>query len=55
MTRSLDVDKEAVEEADARARYYVGRAGARVASRFAAEVEAIYRGLAGSRTGGSSE
>ena len=40
------VDQDAVEEAEAQARYYSERAGDVVAVRFVAEVEAILRGLA---------
>ena len=49
MTRSLVVEEEAADEAEAQARYYADRAGTRVALRFVAEVEAIYRGLAEER------
>ena len=45
MTRDLEVDEEAAEEAEAQVRYYNGRAGTQVALRFAAEIEAIYVGL----------
>ena len=45
MTRRVVVDGEAAEEAEAEVRYYRERAGPLVASRFAAEIEAIYRGL----------
>lgn len=49
MTRELVVDEEAIEEAEAETRYYAERAGKLVAQRFAAEIEAIYRGLADGR------
>lgn len=49
MIRDLVVDEEAIEEAEAETRYYVERAGTLVALRFAAEIEAIYRGLADGR------
>ena len=45
MSRTLFVDEEAVEEAEAQARYYTDRAGEAVSLRFVAEIEAIYRGL----------
>jgi plasmid stabilization system protein ParE len=45
MIRSLVVDEDAVEEGEAQTRYYLERAGEIVAQRFAAEIEAIYRGL----------
>ena len=49
MSRDLVVDEEAIEEAEAETRYYVKRAGTLIALRFAAELEAIYRGLADGR------
>lgn len=49
MIRDLIVDEEAVVEAETETRYYVERAGTLVALRFAAEIEAIYRGLAEGR------
>src|SRR5262245_57187019 len=49
MTRKLIVEQEASEDAEAEVRYYRERAGPLVASRFAAEVEAIYRGLSAGR------
>ena len=49
MIRDLVVDEEAIEEAEAETRYYAERAGTLVALRFAAEIEAIYRGLADGR------
>jgi len=49
MIRELVVDEEAIEEAEAQTRYYLERAGTLVALRFAAEIEAIYRGLAEGR------
>jgi plasmid stabilization system protein ParE len=49
MSRTVVVDEAAVEEAEAQARYYLERAGEDVALRFAAEVEAIYVGLANER------
>jgi plasmid stabilization system protein ParE len=53
MSRALVVDQEASEEAEAQARYYAERAGERVALRFVAELEAIYRGLSQGRFAGS--
>jgi plasmid stabilization system protein ParE len=49
MSRTVVVDEEAAEEAEAQAQYYAERAGEDVALRFAAEIEAIYRGLADRR------
>jgi hypothetical protein len=49
MNRTLLVDEGALEEAEAETRYYRERGGEALALRFAAEVEAIYRGLAGRR------
>lgn len=49
MIRDLVVDEEALEEAEAQTRHYLERAGTLVALRFAAEIEAIYRGLAEGR------
>jgi plasmid stabilization system protein ParE len=49
MTRTFRVDEEAADEAEAQARYYAVRAGEAVSLRFAAEIEAIYRGLADGR------
>jgi hypothetical protein len=49
MTRTVLLDEDAIEEAEAETRYYRERAGERVALRFAAEVEEIYRGLASGR------
>jgi plasmid stabilization system protein ParE len=49
MIRDLVVDEDAIEEAEAETRYYAERAGMLVALRFAAEIEAIYRGLADGR------
>lgn len=49
MTRRLLVAEEAIEEAEAETRYYRERGGEPVALRFAAEVEATYRGLADRR------
>ena len=49
MTRALIVDEDAQDEAEAQAEYYVERAGLAVALAFAAELEAIYRGLVGGR------
>ena len=49
MSRTVVVDEEAVEEAEAQARYYREHAGEEVALRFAAEIEAIYSGLAEGR------
>jgi plasmid stabilization system protein ParE len=54
MTRLLVVDEEASEEAEAQVRYYAERAGVEVALRFAAEIEAVYRGLAESKLIGAS-
>lgn len=51
MTRTLLVDEGALEETEAETRYYRERGGEALALRFAAEVEAIYRG---SRTDDSS-
>lgn len=45
MTRGLEVDEQAAEEAEAQVRYYRERAGTQVALRFVAEIEAIYVGL----------
>jgi plasmid stabilization system protein ParE len=45
MTRSLVVDTEALDEAEAQARYYAERAGEVVSLRFTAEIEAVFRGL----------
>jgi len=45
MSRKLVVDKEAVEDAEAEARYYFKRAGAFVANRFAAEIETSFPAL----------
>jgi plasmid stabilization system protein ParE len=45
MNRTLVVDEQAIEEAEAEVRYYLQRAGELVAARFAAEIEASYRGL----------
>ncbi|MBA2540594.1 MAG: hypothetical protein H0V17_13215 [Deltaproteobacteria bacterium] len=45
MTRSLVVDGEAYAEAEAQVRYYAERAGEIVSLRFAAEIEAVFRGL----------
>jgi plasmid stabilization system protein ParE len=45
MTRVIEVDEEAAEEAEAQVRYYSERAGTQVALRFVAELEAIYVGL----------
>ena len=52
MNRTIVVDLEAAEEAEAQARYYAERAGVQVALRFAAEIEAIYRGLSQDRFAG---
>ena len=41
MSRTLVVDEAVAKEAEAQVRYYVERAGALVALRFVAEVEAI--------------
>ena len=49
MSRTVVVDEAAVEEAEAQACYYRERAGEDVALRFAAEVDAIYTGLANQR------
>ena len=49
MTRSLEVDEDAAEEAEAQVRYYNEHAGTQVALRFVAELEAIYVGLAEGR------
>jgi plasmid stabilization system protein ParE len=49
MTRTFIVDEAAQDEAEAQAAYYVERAGTAVALAFVAELEAIYRGLAGGR------
>jgi plasmid stabilization system protein ParE len=49
MTRLLVIDEEASEEAEAQVRYYAERAGTHIALRFAAEIEAVYRGLAEER------
>lgn len=49
MTRTLVVDSEAYEEAEAQTRYYAERAGEIVSLRFVAEIEAIFRGLVESR------
>src|SRR3954469_23382143 len=49
MTREVLIDEDAIEEAEAETRYYRERGGEPVALRFAAEVEAIYRGLADRR------
>ena len=49
MKRTLLVDEEAAEEAEAQAEYYTDRAGEAVSLRFVAEIEAIYRGLAAGR------
>jgi plasmid stabilization system protein ParE len=46
MIRTLVVDPDAADEAEAQTRYYVERAGVHVALRFVAEIEAVYRGLA---------
>src|SRR5690349_8291950 len=46
MSRTVVVDEAAVEETEAQARYYWERAGEDMALRFAAEVEAIFTGLA---------
>ena len=48
MTR-LVVDEDASEEAEAQVRYYTERAGAHVALRFVAEIEAVYTGLSEGR------
>ena len=45
MTRTLVVDSEAYEEAEAQTRYYAERAGEIVSLRFVAEIEAIFSGL----------
>ena len=49
MTRTLIVDEDAQDEAEAQAAYYVERAGTAIAQAFVAELEAIYRGLVGGR------
>jgi plasmid stabilization system protein ParE len=49
MTRDLEVDEEAAEEAEAQVRYYNELAGTQVALRFVAEIQAIYVGLAEGR------
>ena len=49
MSRAVVVDEAAAEEAEAQAQFYMERAGEGVALRFAAEIEAIYRGLAEGR------
>lgn len=49
MTRAVLVDETAVDEAEAQALYYAEHAGVEIALRFAAEIEAIYRGLAEQR------
>lgn len=54
MTRNVEVDEEAAEEAEAQVRYYSERAGSQVAIRFVAEVEAIYAGLAEERLVGAN-
>ncbi len=54
MTRTLIVDEAAQDEAEAQAAYYVERAGAAVALAFVAELEAIFRGLAGGRLVGAN-
>jgi plasmid stabilization system protein ParE len=48
------VDEAAQDEAEAQAAYYVERAGIAVALAFVAELEAIYRGIAGGRLVGVS-
>jgi plasmid stabilization system protein ParE len=55
MSRSLDVDEEAAEEAEAQIRYYRERGGPQVALRFVAEIEAIYAGLAEGRVVGANQ
>jgi plasmid stabilization system protein ParE len=52
VNRTVVVELEAAEEAEAQARYYAERAGIQIALRFAAEIEAIYRGLARNRYAG---
>jgi len=54
MSREVVVDEAAVEEAEAQASYYAERAGNEVALRFAAEIEAIYLGLADNRFVGAN-
>src|SRR5215475_6438895 len=49
MTRTVLIDEDAIAETEAETRFYRERAGERVALRFAAEVEEIYRGLADGR------
>ena len=52
MIRALVVDEDATLEAEAQVRYYFEQAGPVLAQRFAAEVEAVFRGLlAGSLVG----
>lgn len=53
MTFSLAVAEAAAAELEEQGRYYVERAGARVALQFAVEVEAIFRGLVEGRVVGS--
>jgi hypothetical protein len=50
MTREVVIDEDASAETEAETRYYRERGGRPVALRFAAEVEEIYRGLAGGRS-----
>jgi toxin ParE1/3/4 len=54
MNRTVIVDEDAAEEAEAQARYYAQRAGESVSLRFVMEIEAIYRGLAEGRFVGAN-
>jgi plasmid stabilization system protein ParE len=45
MIRTLVVDEDVAEEAEAQARYYWERGGEAISLRFVAELEAAYRGL----------
>jgi plasmid stabilization system protein ParE len=54
MNRTVVVDGDAADEAEAQARYYAEHAGLQVALRFAAEIETIYRALAENRLVGTN-
>ena len=49
MIRTLVVDEEAAEEAEAQARYYTERGGESLSLRFVVELEAVYGGLSNGR------
>lgn len=49
MSRTLVVDEQAADEAEAQTAYYRERAGDVISVRFVLEIEAIYRGLSDGR------